>query len=59
MEGRRKQGLCYNCDEKLQVGHKCKGAKLFLLEGLTMEVDSKPPSIQLVEINEDEVVLGP
>ena len=24
-----------------------------------MEVDSKPPSIQLVEINEDEVVLGP
>ena len=58
-EERRKQGLCYNCDEKWQVGHKCKGAKLFLLEGLTMEVNSKPPGIQLVEMNEDEVVLGP
>ena len=59
MEEIRKQGLCYNYDEKWQVGHKCKGAKLFLLKGLTMEVDSKPPGIQLVEINEDEVVLGP
>ena len=59
MEEMRKQGLCYNCDEKWQVGHKCKGAKLFSLEGLTREVDSKPPGIQLVKINEDEVVLEP
>ena len=32
MEERIKQGLCYNCDEKWHLGHKCKGAKLFLPE---------------------------
>ena len=34
MEERRKKGLCFNCDEKFQLGHHCKSAKLFLLEGL-------------------------
>ena len=29
--GERKKGLCYNCDEKWQSGHHCKGAKIFLL----------------------------
>ena len=33
MEETRKQGLCYNCNEKWYLGHKCKGAKLFLLKG--------------------------
>ena len=34
MDERRKQGLCFNCDEKYQAGHQCKGgAKVFLLEG--------------------------
>ena len=33
---RRKRGLCYNCDEKWGVGHKCKNAKLFLLEGIEL-----------------------
>ena len=33
MEERRKQGLCYNCDEKWQFGHKCKGVKLFFVGG--------------------------
>ena len=28
--GERKKGLCYNCDEKWQSGHHCKGAKIFL-----------------------------
>ena len=41
MEERRRQGLCYNCDEKWQMWDKCKGAKLFLLEGITMEVESR------------------
>ena len=41
MEEKRKQGLCYNCDEKWQVGHKCKRAKLFLLEGVN-EIEPKP-----------------
>nr|XP_023922229.1 uncharacterized protein LOC112033677 [Quercus suber] len=56
MEERRKQGLCYNCDEKWQVGHKCKGAKLFLLEEI-MELEPKTLGVQLVEINGDEVLL--
>ena len=33
---RRKRGLCYNCDEKWGVRHKCKNAKLFLLEGIEL-----------------------
>ena len=56
MEERRKQGLCYNCDEKWQVGHKCKGTKLFLLEGVN-EIEPKPSGIQLVEITEEEVLM--
>ena len=56
MEERRKQGLCYNCDEKWQVGHKCKGDKLFLLEGVN-EIEPKPSGIQLVEINDEEVLV--
>jgi len=30
---RRAQGLCFNCDEKFTVDHKCRGPKLLLLEG--------------------------
>ena len=56
MEERRKQGLWYNCDEKGQVGHKCKGAKLFLLEGVN-EIEPKTSGIQLVEITEEEVLM--
>ena len=36
MDERRKRGLCYNCDDKWGVGHKCKNAKLFLLKGLKL-----------------------
>ena len=59
MEERRKQGLCYNCDEKWQMGHKCKGAKLFLLEEISMEVEPRASGVQLVEIYDDEVLLEP
>ena len=58
MEERRKQGLCYNCDEKWYLGHKCKGAKLFLLEVWDVEVEPCSGA-QLVELEEDGVVLGP
>ena len=34
VEERRKKGMCYNCDDKWSLDHKCKGAKLFLLEWL-------------------------
>ncbi|KAL6332953.1 hypothetical protein AAG906_019964 [Vitis piasezkii] len=33
MQRRRAQGLCFNCDEKFALGHKCKGPQLLLLEG--------------------------
>ena len=36
MDERRKRGLCYNCGEKWGVGHECKNAKLFLLEGIEL-----------------------
>ena len=32
MEERKKNGLCYNCDEKWGPGHKCKNDMLFLLD---------------------------
>ena len=38
------------------MGHKCKGAKLFLLEEI-MEVEPKPSRVQLEEINKDEVLI--
>ena len=59
MEERRKQGLCYSCDEKWQMGHKCKGAKLFLLEEISMKVEPRASGLQLVEISDDEVLLEP
>ena len=40
MEERKKKGLCYNCDDKWVLGHKCKNATLFLLEGVEMTQDS-------------------
>jgi hypothetical protein len=30
MADRRRQGLCYNCEEKFMPGHRCK--RLFMLE---------------------------
>ena len=56
MEERWKLGLCYNYDEMWQMGHKCKGAKLFLLEGWDVGVEHKP-GVQLVELEDDGVVL--
>ena len=38
------------------MGHKCKSAKLFLLEEV-MEVEPKPSGVPLVEINKDKVLL--
>uniref|UniRef100_A0A6N2JVX6 Chromo domain-containing protein n=1 Tax=Salix viminalis TaxID=40686 RepID=A0A6N2JVX6_SALVM len=32
MKERRERGLCYNCDEKWGPGHKCKYARLFIME---------------------------
>jgi hypothetical protein len=32
MQRRRAQGLCFNCDEKFNIGYKCQGPHLLLLE---------------------------
>lgn len=37
LQDRRKRGLCYNCDEKFQPGHRC--PKLFMIEGCLDEED--------------------
>lgn len=31
MAARRENGLCYNCDEKFSIGHKCKGRLSFFM----------------------------
>ena len=51
--------MCYNCDEKWHIRHKSKGAKLFLLEEISMEVEPRALGVQLVEITNDEVLLEP
>jgi len=40
MEERKKKGLCCNCDDKWGPSHKCKSAKIFLLEGIELVTDS-------------------
>jgi hypothetical protein len=42
MAERRKQGLCYNCDEPYVQGHKC--ARLFFLEAADYTVQEPPES---------------
>jgi len=32
MQARREKGLCFNCDEKFALGHKCKLQQAFLIE---------------------------
>ena len=34
MQERMDKRLCYNCDEKYHLGHKCNKPKLYLLEGV-------------------------
>ena len=51
MEERKKKGLCYNCDEKWALGHKCKNAMLFLLDYVEFvpEVNSE---VHITELEE-------
>ena len=35
MKERRDKGLCYYCDEKFQLGHRCKTQTLYMLAGQT------------------------
>ncbi|GAV58252.1 hypothetical protein CFOL_v3_01786, partial [Cephalotus follicularis] len=53
MQAKREKGHCFNCDEKLSVGHRCKGRmSLLLLEGElddsdVVEVLDSEPTISL------------
>jgi hypothetical protein len=49
MSERRKKGLCYNCDERWSLDHRCKNRKLYLME----EVEDE--EAELIEIEEEEV----
>ena len=39
MAQRRADGLCYNCDEKFVLGHRCK--KLFVIEVIGFDDDDE------------------
>jgi hypothetical protein len=41
MQERRKKGLCYFCDERYQPGHRCNRPKIYLIEGMGMEEESR------------------
>ena len=50
-EWKKKKGLCYNCDEKWGLGHKCKNAMLFLLDCVE-SVPNNGSGIRIVELEE-------
>lgn len=39
MNERREKGLCYYCDTKWTLGHKCQNPKLYLLEEVLLDSD--------------------
>lgn len=51
MQCRRAQGLCFNCNEKFKVGHKCSKAQLLFLES------EAAPRETVEDINE-EIIRG-
>lgn len=52
MQKRRAQGLCFNCNERFTVGHKCQGPQLLLLEGHMGDVRGADNSdLQLLEMD--------
>ena len=51
MQARRDKGLCYNCDKRFALGHRCKKQQVFLLETLT---EPKEEEGSVVEIKEDD-----
>lgn len=38
MRKRRAQGLCFNCNDKFTVGHKCRSPQILLLEGSDINI---------------------
>ncbi|KAJ0079625.1 hypothetical protein Patl1_22875 [Pistacia atlantica] len=55
MKEQRAKGLCYNCDDKWGPGHKCKSARLFIMECADSKEDEpqpvqQPPFLERVEV---------
>ena len=57
MQSRRAQGLCFNCDERFVLGHKCKGPQLLLLEGSHEEEDTDNEGAHTIFQGEPEISL--
>ena len=53
MAERRKQGLCYYCDEKYSLGHKCKEPKFFQIDATDPSSSEEAPPLEEPE-KEDE-----
>lgn len=49
MQKRRAQGICFNCDDKFTLDHKCQGPRLFWLEGSNSSNDE-------AETNEETII---
>jgi len=58
MQERREKGLCYYCDDKYHIGHKCSRPRVYLLEGLEIE-EGAVPAEQEQQIQEGEALEAP
>lgn len=45
MAERRKQGLCYNCDDKYSPRHKCKEPKFFQIDVIDHSSSEEDPAL--------------
>eukprot|EP00253_Pinus_taeda_P004919 PITA_04919 len=54
MAERRKQGLCYYCDEKYSPGHKCKEPKFFQIDATDYNSTEEDPPLEEHEPLEDD-----
>eukprot|EP00253_Pinus_taeda_P028301 PITA_28301 len=54
MAERRKQGLCYYCDEKYSPGHKCKEPKFFQIDATDYNSTEEDPPLDEHEPLEDD-----
>eukprot|EP00253_Pinus_taeda_P033815 PITA_33815 len=54
MAKRRKQGLCYYCDEKYSPGHKCKEPKFFQIDATNYSSSEEDPPLEEPEVVEED-----
>ncbi|XP_026410851.1 uncharacterized protein LOC113306080 [Papaver somniferum] len=59
MRARREKGLCYNCDERYEIGHMCVKQQLYMLVGeeeeLATSEEESPGSSPVIQELEEEV----